>query len=236
MLRIAPFIEAEAIGRKWNWSVGISDPSNLILASLDIKGFYCPTRRGNVRVGTDIVGPDVTRATSWIGGGNDYGGCAGRHKAFVSATGSPLYLDSSIGTGTAFSAGNAATLAGIFGQANASTTFGGIRDGLSNTIMAGEVQRLPTGTASGPSWDGWAIGGAPTLFTTGDMWIAGGASPVATGGLLMNNGFFGSPGSEHSSGANFCLADGSVAYLGSSMNPLTFALMGSMADGEPLQP
>ena len=46
----------------------------------------------------------------------------------------------------------------------------------------------------------------------------------------MNNGFFGSPGSDHANGANFGLADGSVTFASSAIDPNVFALLGSMAD------
>ena len=42
--------------------------------------------------------------------------------------------------------------------------------------------------------------------------------------------FWGSPGSDHSGGANYGLADGSVRFFSTSMDPNIFALMGSMAD------
>ena len=48
---------------------------------------------------------------------------------------------------------------------------------------------------------------------------------------LWNNMFFGSPGSDHPGGANYGLADGSVRFLVTSMDPNVFALLGSMADG-----
>ena len=71
---------------------------------------------------------------------------------------------------------------GIFGRVNVSTSFREVRDGLSSTIVTGELQRLnansynaslgPGQTAPPPppmssSHDGWAIGGDATGFTTG---------------------------------------------------------------------
>ena len=83
---------------------------------------------------------------------------------------------------------------GIFGQVNQSTSYGQIRDGLSNTIIAGELQRIttvvtaaPYNASSGPdlSHDGWAIGGDATLFTTGVPYpLTHLTNP------LMNNGIF----------------------------------------------
>ncbi len=46
---------------------------NAAVAQTDIAGFYCPSRRSGLRIG------DSKRmlASSWTGGGTDYGGCLG---------------------------------------------------------------------------------------------------------------------------------------------------------------
>jgi prepilin-type processing-associated H-X9-DG protein len=112
-------------------------------------------------------------------------------------------------------------------------------DGLSNTIMVGELQRIidnsgTTGamnSTTGPafSYDGWAVGGISTVFSTGAEYPTG-------SGKLMNNGDYRAPGSEHAGTVNFGLGDGSVRSLSATMDASTFALLGSMADRVPASP
>jgi hypothetical protein len=88
-----------------------------------------------------------------------------------------------------------------------------VTDGLSHTLMTGELQRLgdndwtmhPWGNecASG-SHDGWALGGVSTLF---DLQFG-----------EINNGHFEHPGSEHPGGAHFGLGDGSVRFVTEDVN------------------
>ncbi len=279
ILRIMPFIEGGATAKAWNYQYAVcagsltsgtvSGVGNVALASMDVKGLYCPTRRNQLRIGVDDV-MMMTVPGAWQAGGTDYGGCIGRHMGLTTSLGSRgsgasyfalpttnrqlsitygpintaagttstkwVVSDTVAGTGT----GNCAAITGfgIFGQMNQSTSYAAIRDGTSNTIMTGELQRIITLQSSGPynastgptspgyySKDGWAIGGEPTLFTTGYM--------LSTT-TLMNNGITSSPGSEHSNGANFGLADGSVRYISTTVDPNVFCLLGSMADRAPV--
>ena len=244
LLRIMPFIEGDNIAKNWNFAVGISNtdlgengtPSNFDIAITDVSSFYCPTRWIEIRPEDKAM----MLSPSWTGGGTDYGGCAGRHAAFTLKTGYNLCDASTFYEPNFYPEPFTAEddpeekRWGIFGRVNVSTTFSAIRDGTSNTIMTGELQRI-TDIAPG-SKDGWAVGGPATLFTTGAMVRYDGnklefvAQPGE--GKLMNNKFFGSPGSEHSGGAHFGLGDGSVRWISDSIDPRIFALMGSMADGE----
>ena len=57
---------------------------------------------------------------------------------------------------------------------------------------------------------------------------------ISSGGLVFNNDSYSSAGSDHGDGANFGMANGSVHYFIYSMDPTVFCLLGSMADGQPL--
>jgi len=263
ILRILPFIESDAIAKAWNYTsnvggtastaisgtyytnyptnstqTGAATGSAIGLASLDIKGMYCPTRRSGLRKGIDdVITPPGAASNLWTGGGNDYGGCVGRHCGYTTdASHTPAdYNTRYIIPGVTVAAnqyvvsGETATGAavspqatwGIFGQFNSATSFGAVRDGLSNTIMTGELQRITsTTTTNGTSHDAWAVGGDATGFTTG---------AYASNQLISNNAFQ-APGSDHNNGANFGLGDGSVKFIGTTVDVNIFCLMGSMAD------
>ena len=212
--------------------------SNSLLATRDIKTFYCPTRRGEVRRGVDegMFGglAYYDDAANPPGGGTDYGGCYGRHIAFnygdytvvdasdenVDPTRLAVWSGSS-GGGYAVPGGDAAGKRwGLFGMVNVSQGFGSVRDGLSNTIVTGEMQRITTASGSvSISCDGWAIGGNATGFSCG-LGIAG-STPTD----------YRQPGSDHPGGANFGIGDGSVRFMSGSTSPDLFGLLGSINDG-----
>jgi prepilin-type N-terminal cleavage/methylation domain-containing protein len=245
ILQILPNIEQESM--VWNYQVSVM--GNATVASKDVKGLYCPTRRSTIRQNSD---EPILLVTTWKGG-TDYGGCAGRHHAFSTATPymtvdagtvakstiSPWFYPAPFATSTAASTyadNDASKRWGIFGRVNTCTTFAEVTDGTSCTIMTGELQRL-VNTSGTPkaSKDGWAIGGPATLFSTGCMYTGGSTSTAptgaASGGKLINNYFFISPGSDHSGGANFGIGDASVRWISDTADPRIFALMGSMSDG-----
>ena len=252
ILRILPFIEETSIAQAWNYGSNVA--GNAALAQTDIKGFYCPSRRSNIRPGIDDAALLVTMGTTWTGGGTDYGGCVGRHNAYANDAAHSV-VDAALSKNAGYVPTGSYAVAndcgrkrwGIFGRVNVSTTFREVRDGLSKTIITGELQRTvdsysysstppsvtsstPTSPATTPFHDGWAVGGDATGFTTGYASPPSPASGFSTPSL-MNNGYLGSPGSEHPAGANFGMGDGSVRFLMNTMDASIFALLGSMADG-----
>ena len=246
LLAIMPYMEFDAVYRQWDFDHGIAynAENGSKVAMCELISLYCPTRRSRFRAEVDDV---MMLDKSWTGGGTDYGGCAGRHAAFTLETGYNL-CDASMFYEPGYLPSKFPDKAddpeekrwGIFGRVNVGTTFDEITDGVSNTIMIGELQRITD--AKPMSKDGWAIGGPATLFTTGAMMqfdfdgktCRNVDSPEQ--GTLMNNHFFGSPGSDHAGTVNVGLGDGSVRSLSVSMDPNTFSLLGSMADGERITP
>jgi len=242
-LRLLPLLEQMPVYDRWAFTQNVR--ANAAVAQTDIPVFYCPARRSGIQPGDD---QQRLVDTSWSGGGTDYGGSTGRQDTFLNST-SSQHRFCSIATYVSGEYGR--PLQGPFSlfplpprsqsERDASQTPHGyslaaIRDGQTNTILLGEMQRLspvPGGrgaaqTYNRESYDGWAAGGVATLFSTA-------TDPGHNNPGGMNNNFFESPGSDHGGGAFFAMADGSVTWISEFVdakdNRSVFPLLGSMRDG-----
>lgn len=210
MVDILPFIEQVGIHDGWDFTKNVKE--NAAVAQTDIQDFYCPSRRAGVRT-EDLP----IMFMQWQSGGTDYGGCAGNSNYFNDLPGH-FFEHHLYGPSTK----------GIFG-ANDARKFRSVTDGTSKCLMIGEVQRMyqhpdAYSTDCGTSQDGWAVGGAATLFDTdhGQASNPGG----------VNAPSFECPGSDHPNGANFCFVDGSVSFLNDNIDIGVMEDIGSIAGGE----
>ncbi|MCI0700152.1 MAG: DUF1559 domain-containing protein [Planctomycetia bacterium] len=137
-------------------------------------------------------------------------------------------------------------LRGLYNRLGASVNLVAIKDGTSNTIMIGEVLPRYNDHFWNGSWTHFNGGAAhvstivpintpiSNAFRTGSC---GGTATNPGAGTLPNDrnwnvswGFR----SNHTNGANFVFADGSVKFINQSIDMRTYALLGARDDGQPV--
>jgi prepilin-type processing-associated H-X9-DG protein len=250
MVHILPNIDQKTLYQRWNFNLNVIDNGvatfngityNLFRpAHTDIPIFYCPTRRQEMinKETTFVQRPNYLNTNvTWTKGGNDYSGCIGSGIGWMLTTQSfhkgtwdltPAQMADHGGIPGPLGLTPGLTLLpggfdlGIF-SVNSHTRMADIDDGTSNVIMVGENLRLNTPVTVNPllnSSDGWAWGGAATLFSTR---------------LPPNKGLhFDNSGSDHQTTANYLFADGGVRSISENINTITFQNLGNMNNGIPV--
>jgi len=113
-----------------------------------------------------------------------------------------------------------------------------ISDGTSNTVMIGEastsanVTLSNTGSGSFPVWAGGNGGGCNGTTSIGSclrIMDANAGYPLNGNNGAGNDAAF---CSKHTGGGNFAMADGSVRFISSTIDPLVYAAIGSRNGGE----
>ena len=205
IVHILPYLDQGNMYTQWDFDQTVL--ANRAVAERNVPMFYCPSRRSEVR-------DPAIMFQNWQSGGNDYGGCIGGCNGFHNCGNRETWT-------AAGGRRPGSDCKGVF-RVNSRTRFRDITDGSTNTLMTGEVQRLNGGTSLTTSNDGWAIGGPSTLFSS--------CSDQCQG---INSNFFEEPGSAHTGGALFGMADGSVHFLSENMDQFVFLWLGSLSGDGP---
>ena len=151
--------------------------------------------------------------------------------------GANLFNNGGNGHGHSGPYSRAGGISGVISRCDWSAKFGDIADGLSNTILAGEI--LPSCHDHHRGGGGWYnTNGQWTATTARINFNTCGKQGVADNQSNCNDyrnwntsaGFK----SDHTGGANFVMCDGSVQFYSESIDYLTYQQMGSRNEGEPL--
>jgi len=240
IVAVLPQLGKEAVAGTWSNSTNVF--GNRSAALEDISGLYCPARRSSMKATGSFSGTERVD-TQWTSGGSDYAACTGSGIAFKDDDPdkrqtywlTPIQLANSTLPGAIGSPyAQAPQHAGVFGV-NSGTTVSQIADGTSVTILVSERRlfsnaaagaAIPPANASTPnqrrSSDGWAFGGPATLFTTR-------LAPQPPGPKYGRH--FDEAGSEHVSGFNVVLSDGSVRFISLNVDLRTWNNLGNMSQG-----
>ena len=242
LLFLLPYIDRNPTYQMWNFNFNVwyngsflyptiinmgTGPQTFYPAQTEIATFYCPSRRTSMDVRTktnNCLRVDL----NWTGGGNDYGGCGGSGICFNDLDNRGTYdlLPAQVANYPGTTLLPATVHRGVF-YVNSNTKIADISDGPSQVIMAGEVMRLNGFLQQNvlnpllQSSDGWAWGGAATIFSCR---------------FGINKGVhYDNTGSNHPAGvAQYLFCDGSVHPLNQQIDLTVFQNLGNVANGVPV--
>jgi prepilin-type N-terminal cleavage/methylation domain-containing protein/prepilin-type processing-associated H-X9-DG protein len=244
LVRIMPYLEASNLEQRWDYSVAYGDHDDFTRATT-LPVYCCPARR---TVGDAVgMGAIVSGATIWItlpcgcrvplvGGGDltlsgavgDYGGNHGD----ISPGSSGLPTDFNYGgngTGIIISV-RAKCRDGIPRSPQDRIKMASVTDGLSNTILSGEMH-VPVGRLGVSPFDAFIFNG-DHVFNTGRL---GGPTMPICKNLKGEGDDLVRWGSWHVGRCNFAFADGSVRTLSVHIDTETLGHMSHRADGQTVQ-
>lgn len=254
-------------GRSWSWRVRIlaqMEQDNILnLMNADTVNFYNPPNDGipnnffNNLAGQNIDGIAASEINGKV---NNFAGAPSRVVSSFVCPSSSLPERDNGGYAKSDYAGNSGNRVGWTGSWNGCASakgslqngillysndnvnnwvvrFADVTDGLSNTVVVGEIgrsQNLHTsnvGDGVYPAWVGGNDNGGCNGFRTGGNQLR---IMDATFRLNLQTGeeSNASFGSYHTNGANFALGDGSVKFVSNSINPIVYSAVASRNGGE----
>lgn len=249
MLHILAYMDQNELYKAWDLGLNVQNNGVLLTTSgggggsgggsvtlvvapaqTDVPMFYCPSRRSdmasNKYTNVQRIFSTVTN-TSFTKGGNDYAACAGSGEIVVATDliNRPIYhltpeQIANLGPLSTFIPQQ--TVLGMF-YPNSSTRMRDVTDGTSNVIAVMEAERLNDVTLlQRQSSDGWAWGGAATIFTSRNG--------------INKQLHFDAAGSEHLGIAHALLADGSVKVISENLSIVIYRNLSTISFGGPVPP
>jgi prepilin-type N-terminal cleavage/methylation domain-containing protein len=246
---IMPYMEQGNISNLWTFTDLYSSTTNASGRQLQVKSYYCPSRRGpqtnpNVSRQEDVIPADTTPPPNFPGPGTDprfagtnnppgaLGDYAGNVGSCFGWPWSPTSVDwSGIRANGALIQGNLMTN----GTYTSNTAFRMITDGLSNTFLAGE-KHIPIGMFSRAKvGDGSLYNG---VWTTYSGRLAGPEDPPAKSPKDVTPSTSGDAfyarrfGSYHPGVTQFVFCDSSVRAIRVSIDLKNYQRLAVRGDGE----
>jgi prepilin-type N-terminal cleavage/methylation domain-containing protein len=235
---LLPMLEQEPLYNQLGIGQGYDPPSPVDPRNIPLDVFLCPSDKNVKQSGyglyfAEITNPETMEFISELQHGyakSNYVSVNGRSRVPFDPV-EPFGFDSTLI--------HPKIEKGIFGfQTN--TRMVAIRDGLSSTFAVGErdMHKQENGkTALGATWlrnfsFAWAVGSPLPFDEAGTNCNALSVTGVTHPEVRLNSEVAGRFSSLHDGGAFFLLADGSVRFISEQIDTRTYALLGSMADGE----
>ena len=220
---LLPYVEQDNLFRQIDLTrtqidttVNASGVSNLSTIQRNVKVVLCPSDGDSTtsRTRTDSASGLTLALTN-------YAGMVGDHRNGSGTGFGPIEGSNWFDYGNG--ADNGARTRGVITRFGYGASFAEITDGLSNTLIVGEVV---------PAWCVWIDMGHQSFATTAfpinhrnrDL-AAATLSPSDPNATITFR-------SKHTGGANFCLGDGSIRFLTDTMDYATYRAMASRAGGE----
>jgi prepilin-type N-terminal cleavage/methylation domain-containing protein/prepilin-type processing-associated H-X9-DG protein len=238
---LLPWVEQDNLYKQIDFSVTVGTGVNVQPSLQHLAVYECPS--DPYQDAFDIYDSNFSNPVARVAHA-DYVGCNGWEECFYGAGGNP---QSGAGTdGLPGPLGRSGV--GLFYR-NSRTRFASVTDGLSSTIFVGErsMNHSPatwTGAFPGGRCPAWMAVQPPSINSAppgppyanadyGEAFVLAHANathlPSADFPIFDPDTFY----SMHAgNGANFLFGDGAVHFLNSSINPMTFQALGTIAGGE----
>jgi prepilin-type processing-associated H-X9-DG protein len=240
---VLPYLEQGNVYNQINFKVGVGVGANVQISMQPLTIFQCPS--DDLHEAFPVYDSTFTNPIATVAQGN-YVGCNGWVECFNNAGG---FFPGGVGNdglpGTQGAAAN-----GVFYR-NSKTNIASVADGMSNTIIVGErsSNHSPstwTGAVTGARVPAWMATQPPTQpytpppgppYDNADFDEAlilahgnGTHLPSADFPIYDPDTFY----SKHPAGANFLFGDGSIHFLASGIDPVTYQALCTIAGGEVL--